>query len=195
MARAGMANLIMEVRKLGRVGTADVTVGATTYWSDDQLQTALDRWVSILRMEPLLAIPVAVAGNYQYLDFAMPDGWYEEAGSDSGFAVKTASGATVSSGYAVNYAARRITFTTDQGAVALYLDARLYDLYRAVADVWQAKAGFAAERVNWSSDNHRIDAGDQHAHCLTMATFFRGKSQAGGLVASKMARRDESWLS
>ena len=40
MARAGMANLITEMRVLCQAGTADYSVAGVAYFSDDQIQAS-----------------------------------------------------------------------------------------------------------------------------------------------------------
>jgi hypothetical protein len=89
----------------------------------------------------------------------------------------------------VNTAARRITFDADTGNATYYLDVRTYSLYDAAADVWQMKAAFVHDAVDWQSDNHTVSAEQEYQHCLEMARQFRNR--AGARVA-RMVRTDET---
>lgn len=179
MAREGMADLIAELRRLTNAGTADYTVGSTTYWSDDQLQSILDRYRETYKTVPLQAVAETNgASNSIYLDYVIPTRykWIEASGSVSGFALLDSTYGTVSSGFTVNYDARRITFTADTSGSAYFLNFRAYDMHQAAADVWEDKAASVWDDVDWRSDNHQVAAAKQYDHCIKMARKYRGKS-------------------
>lgn len=182
MSRVGMASLISRLRALCEAGTNDHTTEGISYWSNDQLQAMLDRHSTTLmglRLTPLFGGGTV----YQYL---IPIGRdFEEAGTDSGFALRGADGALIGpEQYSVNYAARRITFNTDQGGAPMFLDVRTYNLNAAAAEVWAHKAAFAAAKLDWAADGHRVRASQEYRHCVWMARRFRSMAgiQVGRLV-------------
>lgn len=186
MARAGMANLIQSVRELSNAGTADMTVGTVTYFSDDHLQGYLDKYRITIKDQPLQAIPDDNGTTVQYLEYFIPEplAWFEESGADSGWALRTADG-TVSP--TINYEARIVTFSSDTAGSTIYLDCRVYDVYQAAADVLDRKADYEALNVDWSSDNHSVKASQVSASYRKIAASYRSKS--GGMFA-KMVRTD-----
>ncbi len=186
MARAGMATLIEMLRGLTNAGIDDTTVAGVTYWSDDQLQAALDRTQKAAYELPLVPLAQRVSGGWTCTTYAVPDGvgpHFEQAGTLSGWAVRDLTGAEIGTvDYTVNYEAGRIEFDVDQAGAERYLDCRWYDVNRAAAYVWDAKAGFVANRVRFAtSTGQSADAGDEYEHCLRMAERFRllaGPSQS-----------------
>jgi len=194
-ARAGMANLILRLRGLTEAGASDYALGATTYWSDDQLQDILDGHRETYRSALLEPEPeLGSSGVYQYFDYEIPDEIgrdIEEAGVDSIFAVKQTNGTVVSSStYTVNYRAGIIRFNTAQTAIGLYLDVRAFDLNGAAREVWEQKAAHAVAGVDWKSDNHAISASQEYDHCIAQAERFRKLS--GGWQSVKLERTDEA---
>ena len=180
-AREGMVELISRVRQDAHAGTADHTVGGVVYWSDDQLQDLLDRTRETHKRVPLYSEPEYVDGANVYLEYPLPDAmeWIERQGTDSGWALRDGDGSAIGTAtYSVNYGARMVTFDADTNNDIYYLDARTYDMYSVVADVWDSKAGFYESNVDWSSDNHRVSNSQKWSHAKAMAEKFRkmGKS-------------------
>jgi hypothetical protein len=193
MPRTGLSTLIATLRQLTHAGTADVTLNAITYFTDDHLQTELDRTQRTWRRVPLQSAPVLVNGGYEYYDYQFPaelGSSFESAATDSGWAVKDGTGATQgTASYTTNYAARNVTFSTDQHGAAYYLDCRTYDLNYAAAAVWRQKAGFCASNVDWQSDNHHISAAQEYEHCLRMVAHFESLA---GATQGRFVRADET---
>jgi len=193
-ARAGMANLILRLRGLTNTTSSDYTLGATTYWSDDQLQDILDATRKDWRGVPLEAMPeLGTTGSYEYYDYRIPveiGRDFEEAGASSIFAVKETGGAIVSSGtYTVNYRAGILRFTVDQDAAFYTIDVRTFSLNSAAREVWEQKAGHCVANVTWKSDNHAVNASEEYDHCMAMAERFR-KLGSGWQVVT-IVRSDE----
>ena len=192
-ARAGMSVLITKLRRLTNAGSADVVLAGGTYWSDDQLQTELDRTRATTYYAPMTPVPQYTSGSYTYLDYAFPMGVgndIEQAGSASRFKVLDSSGSAIgTSDYSVNYDARLVTFTANTTGYPRYLDADTFDVNKAAAAVWRVKASFAANQVDWSSDNHSIRGAQEYEHCLLMAERFESE---GGLTVGQFFRTDEN---
>lgn len=190
MARTGMANLITQLRKMTNAGTADSTIGAETYWSDDHLQEILDTYrLDHLRVK-LMPRKQLRSGSYVTYDYDIPRTlkWFEEAaGTLSGWYLGDSTGATVTAD-SINYERGEIHFATDTDDANYYLDCRTYNLNEAAAKVWEAKASFIYDAVDWSSDNHNIKAEQEYNHCLAQAKLYKNKS---GAKVAKMIRSDE----
>jgi hypothetical protein len=186
MARTGMAQLIALVRELTHAGTADHTLAGVTYWSDDQIQERLDRWRQTHKRVSIFADPDYVDGDHVYTEYVIPHElkYFEEAGADSGWALRDGDGVTVTADYTINYEAGRIEFDADQDNEVYYLDARTYDVYRAAAEVWDTKAGLYEAAVDWSSDNHSVKRSQQVANARTMAMKMR--TLAGPMVSRRV---------
>jgi len=191
MAREGMSNLIGVVRRLSNAGTADHTVAGTTYFTDDQIQYELDKYRETVKRLDVVSQPEYIDGDYQYLEYPIPPQYknFEEAGADSGWAVRDNDGSAVGTAlYSINYEAAVITFDADQDAETYYVDFRAYDVNRAVADIWEMKASFYETLVDWSSDNHSIKQSQQVEHARKMAAKFRSLA---GVSFARRVRVDE----
>ncbi len=189
-ARPGLMPLIAHLRALCAAGEADLTVGALTYWSDEMLQAELDATRRTVYGAALIALPQFVEGAYRCHEYAFPTAlgiWIEEAAPQSGFAIRDSFGTALTSGFTVNYRARRVVFESDQQGFSYTLDARCYDLYSAAASIWEQKAAFAAARLDWAG-GHGLKASQEYEHCTAQAMRFR---QLSGVRAASFHRTDE----
>lgn len=190
--RTGMANLILEVRRMTNAGTADYSVSAETFWTDQQVQDVLDETREQWVMTPLVADPVYADGVWNYTEYKIPGRNLEElGGTPAAFVVRNASGSAIgTANYSVDYRARRVVFTADQAGETYYADFRTYDLNLSAARVWEMKAAHLASMVDWESDNHKVKASQEADRALAMAQKF--KSMAGPKM-SQFRRMDEVW--
>lgn len=180
--RTGMSTLIDHLRTLCDAGTAD--------WSDDTLQRYLDRHRTDHREVTLHAIPVYEDGTYTYTDYRLPHRDLEQAGTASGWRIYDSAGSTIGTAdYSVNYEAGIVTFSADTENAARYADYRVYDVQRAAAEVWEAKAALVASNIDWSSDNHALKSSQEYEHCLAMARRFRALA---GPTVTRLVRGDEN---
>lgn len=176
-ARDGMANLITRLRGMTNAGTVDYTIAGVSFWSDDQLQDALDRHRTDLNFMELEAVPEYSGGALVYKKYS--SGWPQLEEGDN-FAVLDSNGnAAGTASYTADYQLGAVTFGSDQAGAAYFLNARSYDLYAASADIWRQKAAHAAERVSWSSDNMRVDASQYLKHCEAMVKHYSGLARMG----------------
>lgn len=190
--RTGMAALIQELRMMTNAGTADKTIGAETYWSDQHLQDWLDMERKTFVFVALEVQPVFINNGWQYFEYAYDipcGGWVEYGAADSGFAVKDYAGSVIASGWSVNLNAQRITFSMDQANAVRYLDCRSYDLNAVAAQIWEHKASWAANNVDWSSDNHNVRASQEYQACMERARQYRNRV---GMTSSVFWRADEA---
>jgi hypothetical protein len=168
MARAGMSNLILEARNKAQLGTADYVIGATTYWTDDQIQSELDKTQNRKYNVPLRYIEDSLK-DYRF------DAQYVER--DSAFEVLDYAGSAIGTSlYNVNYDAKIVTFTQPTYGTAYYVNYRQYDLNLAVSAIWGEKASYYSDMVTWASDNHRVELSKCFENALNMAQKFNEMS-------------------
>jgi hypothetical protein len=191
MARTGMSTLISNLRDLGVAGTGDYTLGTTNYWSDNQLQTILDRHkLNVLHEELVSVATYNTGGTLQYKDFYSAFGNYEETSAGTAiFVVEDGTGNAIGTSlWSMDYATGKLTFTADQGGSVRYITGQSYDLYSAAADVWRQKAGHHAAGVDFSTDNMTVKRGQLQKNDLEMANYYAGM----GRVKHMSFERDDT---
>lgn len=192
-ARSGMADIITQVRQLAAAGTADYTIAGSTHWSDDHLQTVLDRVRVEVWREPVQPIPILnTGGTTEYKEYRLPWTWLEATtGGSAIFTLTNASGALIgTANYTVDYQYGRVTFGATQAGSARYVTARSYDVYEAAARVWEQKAGHVALKYDFSADGASFKASQERANYMAQAQAMRALSNSGGLTTGRMQRDD-----
>jgi len=176
MARTGMTNLISLLRDYTIAGTADYTVGTTSYWSDNQLQTVLDRNKLTVLREQLLSFESYVGGTLVYKEYRSQYGNYEEtSGGTAIFEIEDSVGSTIgTTNWSMDYVNGVLTFAADTAGTPYYLTGYSYDVNRAAADVWRMKAGHHAVSIDWSTDNMSIKKGQLIKNDTMMADYYAG---------------------
>ena len=175
-ARTGMATLISTVRDFAVSGTADYTLGTTTYWTDEQLQTVLDRHKLAVVREPLTEISSYNAGTVVYLEYRSAYGNYEETtGGTAIFEIEYGTGVTVGTSlWTMDYANGILTFGADTAGSAFFINGTSYDIYRAAADVWRTKAGHHSGAVDFSTDNMTVKRSQMIQNDREQAIYYAG---------------------
>jgi hypothetical protein len=172
MARTGMAVMIETVRGFCNASTADLTLGTTVYWADDEVQRVLDRHKVYIVRDALTPVETyAAAGSITYLEYR--SGYHNLESGTSLFEIEDGTGATVgTANYAVDYSRGVVTFTANQAGSARFLTAYTYDIYASAADIWRMKSGHVASGVDFSTDNMRVNRGKLIDNALQMAGFY-----------------------
>ena len=182
MARATMSDLITTLRGMTNAGTADYSVGTVTYWTDDQLQSALDRYrLDVVRLPVSPAVEYD-SGTVSYTRYDTKVMYWEggpafELQDSTGNAVGTAL-------YTFDAERGVITFSATTTGVDYYACGQVYDVDGAAADVWEKKAASVTDMVNFSTDNHRIDRGALMTNYMRMAQQYRSRSKYAGNTVS-----------
>lgn len=192
-ARSGMADVITFVRELAACGTADYAVGGVTYWTDEQVQTHLDRVRVELWDELTYAVPsVNSGGTTIYTDYRIPYQWLESTtGGTAIFYLTEADGTRIgTTNYTIDYATGRVTFGVDQAGSVRYVTGRSYDVYEAAARIWESKAAHVADRYDFSADGASFKASQLATQYMAAASRLRMQSNSGGLQTSRMVRDD-----
>lgn len=162
MARTTLANVITFVRSLTGEGTADR--------SDDNIQALLDGYRHDIYREPLRIEPLQSGGSALYYDYYYGRKFAETVDGGTVWRLENSIGTLAgTANYTVNYDARHVRFTADQGGTAYYLTYRAHNPYRAAADIFRQKAGIAAAQFDVSTDNHSLKRGGQAQKYLVMA--------------------------
>lgn len=186
MARAGMSDLITELRGMCDAGTADFAIGTASYWSDDHLQSALDLHRMDVNHEYIEPTSTVNTSNQTvYKDFYTP---FRNLESGTVTFIQDLNGAAVGTAdYTIDYFNGKITFTNDTAGSVLHLTTRVYDLNMTAADIWRRKAANAAKMFDFSTDNHSVKRSQFMANCNAMAASFA--SQAG-IQTADLVRTD-----
>ena len=181
MARAGVANVITFVR-----GLVDDAASAT--WTDDQVQTALDRYRQELRYEQTYAIPTRSSTGTSYKVFDVPDGLgYLETDLvlyDNEWGTLTGTAETP------DYTRGRFTFTAEPGR-PVYVLGWSHDPYMAAADLLEQRIATMLDVYDVTLGPDSFSRSQMIANYRTMVTQYRGMSRkAGGLVVAHVERVD-----
>jgi hypothetical protein len=172
MARTGMAVMIDTVRGFCNASTADLTLGTTVYWADDEVQRVLDRHKIYVVRDALVPVEsYAGAGSITYLEYR--SGYHNLESGTSVFEIEDGTGATIgTANYTVDYPLGVVTFSSNQAGSARFITAYTYDTYAAAADIWRMKSGHVASGVDFSTDNMRINRGKLIDNAMQMATYY-----------------------
>lgn len=195
MARSGLANAIKELRNMCNAGTADYTLSAVTYWSDDQLQQVLDQYRTDFR-EALEMMPTYTGGSVIYKEFYFSNPWVEHAESGSvAWRVETSDGIGTAgtADYSVNYHARNITFNSDQAGTIWMLHGRKFDIFKAAAHVWRHKASSYGAVYDVSTDNHSLKRSQLVENARKMALYYEREAQKQNPSRARFVREDSVW--
>lgn len=189
MVREGMYRLIDTLRGMAAAGEDDYTIGSTSYWTDEQVQQALDRHRVDVTRELMTPVEEYSGGTVvwkQYLTWR--ENWEASSGGTAIFTVQDASGVTVSGSlYSVDYARGVVEFATSTGGNSYYVTGRTYNLNAAAADIWRMKAAHFAGQFSFSTDNMRVDKGALMANAQRMAQYYDGMA---GPVTAAIYRSD-----
>lgn len=179
MARTGMSTLISTLRDLAVAGTADYTLGTVSYWTDDHLQTVLDRNKLTVNREELQVYENYNSGTLQYKEYRSQFGNYEETtGGTAIFEIEDAVGSTIgTANWTMDYTLGILTFGSDTAGSSIFLTGYSYDIYSAAADVWRMKSGHHAGAVNFKTDNMSVNRGDLIKNDQQMANYYAGRGR------------------
>lgn len=182
-ARATMADLIQRVRELTGAGTAEYSIGAVAYWSDDQLQSALDRarldvWSEQLSVQQ----QYAGAGTISYRVYNSQYANYEQTlGGTALFIIRDGTGAALGTAlYTVDYIRGVVTFGTTTNGDIRRLEGRAFDIYGAAADVLEGWGGYLARQFDFATDGQSFKLSQQREALTALAARYRAQAKGYG---------------
>ena len=194
MVRSSMISLINTLRGFGAAGTADFTLGNTNFWSDEQLQSILDRYRVDIREAEMVAHNITnISGDPEYKEYTTHAGWWEETatGGTTRFVITDGLGSiTPATSYTADYESGLVTFSADQEGSARYVTGHSYDIYAAAADVWEQKASHYATMIDFSTDGHKVTRSHIVAQCEKMISKYNSLAISGGNSSVQMIRGD-----
>lgn len=174
--RAGMVDLIQNLREMTDTGVNDYKVGGVSYWSDKHLQDKLDIHRTDFVEEALTSIQQVRNGTTYYQEYRSQYGNLETVASGTSvFKLDNAAGTNQpSSGWSADYQRGVVTFNADTLGSSMLLTGRSYDLNGAAADVWLAKAANASKMYNFSSDGQSFSRNQYYQACMQQASYYQG---------------------
>lgn len=183
-ARAGLVDLITELRSLGSVGSNDFEVDGFPQFTDGKLQGILDLYRRDHYREPLAPAETYEGGSVVYKDYYTGVGYLEQTtGGTAIFILEHAAGTAVgTANYTMDYLRGKATFSADTGGSAFYWYGRSYDLNRAAAEVWRRKAAYYAAQFDFSTDNHSVKRSTLAKQCREQADYFEARSLQAQIV-------------
>jgi hypothetical protein len=178
MARTGMVDLIYTLRGMADAGTADFSIGAVRYWTDDEIQRVLDRHKTEIPSELLYPVEVLTNGTAQWFDYYSNNRNLEITdGGTAVFIIKSAAGTIQgTSMWSADYINGKVTFTSNTLGSSYFLTGRSYNLNSAAADIWRIKAAHVAQAYDFSTDNHNLSRSQMMQQCMQMANFYAGQA-------------------
>lgn len=178
--RAGMTELIQELRLLCDAAADEFTLGGQTYWQDEHLQSELDKNRTDIRREVLYPRASYSGGSVVYQDyyFRYPNAERLASGAPAWELEDGDGNAIGTADYTVNYEANHIRFGADTTGNTYFLTYRSFNVNRAAAGVWEIKASNVASRFDVRTDNHDLKRSQLKQHYLDMAKQYR--KLAGG---------------
>lgn len=202
--RQGLTSIVNELRRMADVGTAEYTVAGSAYWSDDDLQKALDRRSVLYHRIPLEPVPDFVNGNTEYRRYELtrPRDLPIE-GTASGtvwFRLYSGQGTTITTGYTLSSDDGMIRFDADMMGSVLYVDYTVHNPYLAARDVLYARAVHEVRRFDVRTDAHTLsrsqlakgyrELGDHYAKLSPPVSTQRRRNDANrtGIVTNSAGR-------
>ena len=177
--------LVDDLRQMVSAGTAEYSVNATSYWSDAQLQTALDHHRKLLNFEQIEWMPYVQAGGSLAYTRGEVCSNYALIPGTAGGTVQNAGGTAVSSwtldrdGY--------ISFAADSRGSAYFFTGWSYDMNAAAAEICENWATSLKGLVDVQSDDQQLKLSQKVQTLKDMAAGFRGRQP---LVQGGMRRGD-----
>jgi len=168
-ARAGMQDILIQLRAMCNAGISDYTIAGIPYWSDAQLQTVLDRHRTDIFQRELSVVDELLGGAYNYTHYSIGDTYLE---SGANFYLFDENYNQITTGFTVDYILGLVTFTASTNGLPRYATYRTYDINAAASEVWRSKAAHFAEMVNFRAGNQSVNLSDKVKQALQMADYY-----------------------
>lgn len=176
------------VRMTG-AGTAEYTLGGTTYWHADQLGSILADNRTLYQSVALDFLPRRYGGgSIEYRRARLPQMWGspEPGTTTASGTIQDSQGGTVT-GWTISKDGY-VEFTADQGGSVRYYTGYLYDVNAAAADVLDSWAAAVKGEYDFSTAGDSFSRSQKVAELREQARGYRAKS----LVRSVDAVRTDS---
>lgn len=169
--RNGLTDIVSEFRLM-------TSESGTAIFTDDQIQSILDRNKVSLFASPLLYSLTRESGTAVYKNYYHPYGGYLE-GTASGTAIVRVhdSNGSVVTGYTQSESDGRFDFTANTSGTAYYYTGNQFDLNAAVSEGWKVKAASLADNFDFSAEGRSYKKSQVIQHCLAMSKHFASESK------------------
>lgn len=189
-----MADLIQDVRDLTQATDSLWTAGTVTYFSDEHIQRALDRYrTDVYREELAFQIDYVASGTIQYFEYqSRHDNFEQTAGGTAFFFIETGPGENVGTAeWTADYRRGHLTFHGDRGGTTYYLTARSYDLYAAGADILDQWASHVKLNVDIATPERSAKMSQTYTFLTSEAKRLRAMARVGsGASSARLVRGD-----
>lgn len=165
---------------------------AASFITDDEKQEILER-NKVRVLKHLLRKEATFAENdyiylYYYSDFSN----LEKSSSGSAyFRLYDIGGTAVgTANYTADFANGQFTFATDQNEANYYIDCYSYDIYGAMAEIWEVIKGNTSGMYDVQIEGRRFNRSQWFAHCDSMIQMYKSKSPRLGSYTIPIFRGD-----
>lgn len=166
MADANMLPLVTYIRQYGNAATDDV-FGATTYWTNDQLEElALGRGT-------YSSFKFNYATDLAFISEKPKHYWLR-----SGFQLYTEDDVLVNAAtYTYKPLEGAIVFSTAQ-TYEPYFVAKGFTVHMwdALGDLWDRKASQRADYINFRAGHNVMNMREEYEHCVSLRDYYRAKT-------------------
>jgi len=196
-ARAGIAYIITEVRRLSGAGTVAFTVDDVSFFSDDHIERILDSRRARLARHQILFEPELSegGGTIIYKNARVGYGWLEDetaGGTVNDFKMTDSWGAAIATTeYMFSSEDGFITFSSDQNGSARYITGWVHNPYKAAYDVLLAWTMQLARQVDWKTDNMAVKRSQKVKELREQMKWLKELAGlAPRIVVARMERSD-----
>jgi hypothetical protein len=172
MQRDSLAFLLTELRRL--IGDP---ADASQFWSDDDLQSVLDRHRQDYQDWELVAAPRIVNGSYSYRDF-----WARErlGNWESDATISDSQGTVIAHDEDASEPLLGHWVFASSQTKTLYLTGKSFDLYSAAVEVLRSWAAREKLAYDFSTDNQSFKESQKVRALLDLASEFERKGARVG---------------
>lgn len=165
--REGMTQIVALIRQYGHVTENDMTLGAVTYWSDEQLEAIADK--HSYRITTVLT-PVQTIGRTLY-KLATPSHYYAELDT---VVMLDSNESVVADEYTYNLIKQEVTFTSDLStSLGYYMEGAFYNFYESMCDLWEQKASQRYDYIAFKGGDNKMEHDQEYLHCMEQARHYR----------------------
>lgn len=164
--RVGMNSLIALFRYLGNVNSNSEQFGGVTFWTNEQLQDILDASRAFQRVR---ITPLDVGNTI----FQLQDKDFKKL--DVNFSVYDSSDNLIETSRTYNLQDNHIVFAAEE-VNAKFVEGYFYNLYSALADLYDRKAAHREHYVDMKSGNAKLNLQQEYEHCINRRDYYNNKT-------------------
>lgn len=176
--------LVDDLRRMTAVSESQYEVAGTAFWSDEDLQAAIERHISARLLQAEIdLIPTRDVGGLLFVNGRAP----VRGSLDTETAMITAFSGAAIVGDSTIHNDGRVEFTESQLSSIPVISGLCYDLNAAAADVLTDWASALKLGYDISSGDSKLPRSQRHEMLLTQAESFRARAVASSV---QMGRSD-----